>query len=68
MSGIDVRVFETKWFGYVRYARRERIGDHSLCGAIERAERGIVDADLGGASSSKGSHGRGKAVQVGIGC
>jgi hypothetical protein len=22
--------------------------DHSLCGAIERAERGIVDADLGG--------------------
>jgi hypothetical protein len=41
-----VRVFKTKWF--VRYARRERIGDHSLCGAIERAERGIVDADLGG--------------------
>ena len=41
-----MRVFKTKWF--VRYARRERIGDHSLCGAIERAERGIVDADLGG--------------------
>jgi len=35
----------TKWF--VRYARRERIGDRSLC-AIERAEHGIVDADLGG--------------------
>ena len=41
-----MRVFKTKWF--VRYARRERIGDQSLCGAIERAERGIVDADLGG--------------------
>jgi hypothetical protein len=44
--GGNVRIFKTKWF--VRYARRERIGDHSLCGAIERAERGIVDADLGG--------------------
>ena len=41
-----MRVFKTKWF--VRYARRERIVDHSLCEAIERAERGIVDADLGG--------------------
>ena len=41
-----MRVFKTKWF--VRYARREKIGDQSLCGAIERAERGIVDADLGG--------------------
>jgi hypothetical protein len=42
----NVRIFKTKWF--VRYARRERIEDHSLCGEIERAERGIVDADLGG--------------------
>lgn len=41
-----MRIFKTKWF--VRYARRERIEDHSLCGAIERAERGIVDADLDG--------------------
>jgi hypothetical protein len=41
-----VRIFKTKWF--VRYARRERIGDQSLREAIERAERGIVDADLGG--------------------
>lgn len=32
----------------MRYARQERIGDHSLREAIERAERGIVDADLGG--------------------
>ena len=41
-----MRVFKTKWF--VRYARRERIEDESLCDAIERAEHGIVDADLGG--------------------
>jgi len=41
-----VRVFKTKWF--VRYARREKIGDQALCEAIKRAERGIVDADLGG--------------------
>jgi hypothetical protein len=32
----------------MRYAKQERIGDHSLCDAIERAERGLVDADLGG--------------------
>lgn len=41
-----MRIFRTKWF--TRYARRERISDHSLVEAIERAERGIVDADLGG--------------------
>lgn len=41
-----MRIFKTKWFA--RYARRERISDHSLGEAIQRAERGIVDADLGG--------------------
>ena len=40
-----MRVFKTRWFA--RYARRERIADESLSEAIERAERGIVDADLG---------------------
>lgn len=40
-----MRLFKTKWF--MRYARQERIEDHSLCDAIERAERGLVDADLG---------------------
>ena len=40
------RVFKTKWL--VRFARRERITDVSLREAIERAERGLVDADLGG--------------------
>jgi hypothetical protein len=41
-----MRIFKTRWL--TRFARRERIADQSLCEAIERAERGIVDADLGG--------------------
>ena len=41
-----MRLFKTKWF--VRYARQERLDDHSLCDAIERAERGLVDSELGG--------------------
>jgi hypothetical protein len=41
-----VRIFKTKWL--VRYARRERITDRSLSEAIERATRGLIDADLGG--------------------
>jgi len=41
-----VRLFKTKWF--VRYARRERLNDQNLRDAIGRAERGLVDADLGG--------------------
>jgi hypothetical protein len=32
----------------VRFARRERITDLRLREAIEQAERGLVDADLGG--------------------
>jgi len=39
-------IFKTKGVG--RFARRERIADASLKEAIERAERGIIDADLGG--------------------
>jgi len=41
-----VRIFKTKGVG--RFARRERITDDSLKDAVERAERGIIDADLGG--------------------
>ena len=40
-----MRIFKTK--GLVRFARRERIADARLIQAIERAERGIIDADLG---------------------
>ena len=41
-----MRIFKTKWL--VRYARRQRIDDASLKEAIERADRGLIDADLGG--------------------
>jgi hypothetical protein len=41
-----MRIFKTKWL--VRYMRRERIADRSLTEAIERAGRGLIDADLGG--------------------
>lgn len=41
-----MRIFKTKWL--LRYARRERIADRSLSEAIERAGRGLIDADLGG--------------------
>ena len=41
-----MRVFTTKVFA--RFARRERLDDRRLCEAITRAERGLVDADLGG--------------------
>lgn len=41
-----LRIFKNKWF--VRFARREGIEDTELCEAIERAEKGLIDADLGG--------------------
>jgi hypothetical protein len=44
--GGGLRVFKTKDF--VRFARKEKIDDAALCGAVARAERGIVDADLTG--------------------
>jgi hypothetical protein len=43
--GNGVRIFKTKWLA--RFARRERITDHSLSEAINRAGRGLIDADLG---------------------
>ena len=41
-----MRVFKTKVFA--RFARREKIADAMLCEAVARAERGLIDADLGG--------------------
>lgn len=41
-----VQIFKTKWLA--RFARREGITDKSLREAIERAESGLIDADLGG--------------------
>jgi len=41
-----VRVFKNKWF--VRFATAEDIDDATLCKAITDAEKGLIDADLGG--------------------
>lgn len=41
-----MRVFKTKVFG--RFALKEHIDDDSLKEAIKRAERGLIDAELGG--------------------
>ena len=43
---VRVRILTTK--GVARFVRRERISDASLVEAVKRAERGIIDADLGG--------------------
>jgi hypothetical protein len=41
-----MRVLVTKAFK--RFQRKERIGDQALLQAVERAELGLIDADLGG--------------------
>ena len=41
-----MRIFKTKWL--VRFARRARITDKNRGEAIDRAARGLIDADLGG--------------------
>jgi hypothetical protein len=41
-----MEILGTRWFA--RFARREGITDRSLSEAIARAEKGLVDADLGG--------------------
>ena len=41
-----MRVFKNPWFE--KFARKQDIGDDALREAIGRAERGLIDADLGG--------------------
>jgi len=41
-----LRVFKSAWFG--RFARKEKISAKALWEAVNRAENGLVDADLGG--------------------
>lgn len=42
--------------GVARFTRRERVTDASLTDAIERAERGTIDADLGGGDLQEIDH------------
>lgn len=41
-----MRIFKNAWFQ--RFARRERIPDSSLRDAVGRADKGLIDANLGG--------------------
>ena len=41
-----MKIFKNAWFA--RFARRERISAHALLDAIARAEKGQIDANLGG--------------------
>jgi hypothetical protein len=41
-----LRIFKTRWFA--RFARKEKITDTRLAEAITRAEKGGIDATLGG--------------------
>lgn len=41
-----MRIFKVKSF--TRFARRAGLADSTLCEAIANAERGLIDADLGG--------------------
>ncbi len=40
-----MRVFAVKLFA--KFQKQERISDAALCDAVARAERGLIDADLG---------------------
>jgi hypothetical protein len=41
-----MQIFKNRWFA--RFAKREKISDGILLKAIGDAERGMIDADLGG--------------------
>ena len=45
-SGAPVRIFKSRWFQ--RFAKKEGITDAALRDAADRAEKGQIDADLGG--------------------
>ena len=41
-----MRIFANRWFA--RFADKQNIGNDDLREAVSRAERGLIDADLGG--------------------
>ena len=42
----SARIYKTAWFE--KFAREEKIEDATLVAAIRNAEKGLIDADLGG--------------------
>lgn len=61
-----MRIFKSRWFQ--RFARKEGITDSVLCEAVGRAEKGQIDADLGGEvikqRIARPGHGRPKGYRV----
>lgn len=55
-----MRVYETRIFS--RFARKESIKGKQLLEAVQRASDGLIDADLGGASSSSALRAPAKAA------
>ena len=60
-----MKIYKNAWFE--RFARKQRIADQTLWDAIDRAEHGLVDADLGGVSSSSAWRGLVRGAPAGIG-
>lgn len=47
MTGkLRTRIYKNRWFA--KFANREGISDATLIAAIDQANRGLIDADLGG--------------------
>lgn len=42
-----MRIFKNQWI--VKFAKKHKISDSELIEAVERADNGLIDADLGGA-------------------
>ncbi len=41
----SIRIYANRWFA--KFAAKEKIGNAALVDAVHRAERGLIDADLG---------------------
>lgn len=41
-----MRIFKNQWI--VKFAKKHKISDSELLEAVERADNGLIDADLGG--------------------
>ena len=56
-----MRIFKNAWFE--RFARKQKIPTALLCEAVQRAEQGLIDADLGGGVIKQrvARHGQGRS-------
>ena len=60
-----MRIFMTRWMA--RFARRAGLADAVMIEAIERAERGLIDADLGGGVIKQRWAAEGRAARAATG-